>query len=382
MQIQSLKLQNIDFGNQWRDEVEHHWEYDDFVADPRWREGWISMDCALYHPGNDRIYLGITCFDENGIFKAYDRGAGQFVDLGYDRVADPFDAKFHRSLVHGPEGCLFAAPALLHCPDKYMDAPGAAIIRYDPRSGEIQKLGIPLPHVYVQSLVLDQQRQVAYLLHFAPEYLGAYDLQSGESRILAQLGTGYGGMAQGENIVLDDEGCVWSGWSLTRAWQDDPGPEANRLCKYDPDRDRMVFFKTGLPRPDGAYGTVRAEAFFNLGDGALHASGANGSFYRIDPDTGRAEFLFTPTPDRPSRLSSLVRTEDGVAYGITGRAGRCELMRVEYKKGTFEKLGPLVDSDGVAMWQCHDITATGDGVLYACENDNPLRSGYLWEIVP
>ena len=28
----------------------------------------------------------------------------------------------------------------------------------------------------------------------------------------------------------------------------------------------------------------------------------------------------------------------------------------------------------------HDIVMTADGVLYVCENDNPYRSSYLWEI--
>ena len=188
-------------------------------------------------------------------------------------------------------------------------------------------------------------------------------------------------MAQGENIVLDDEGCVWSEWSLTRAWQDEPGPDAFRLVKYDPAQDRMVFFQKGLPFPDGRYGYAKAEGLFNLGDGFIYASGANGSLYRVNPADGEAEFLFTPPPDRRSRLSSLVKTEEGIAYGVTGRDGNCELMRVEYREGRFEKLGRIIDDDGAAMYQCHHIVATPDGVLYACENDNPYRSGYLWEII-
>jgi hypothetical protein len=55
-------------------------------------------------------------------------------------------------------------------------------------------------------------------------------------------------------------------------------------------------------------------------------------------------------------------------------------MRVNYRKGTFEKLGEVRDSEGNAMWQCHDIIMTQDGRLYACENDNPNRSAYMWEI--
>ncbi|MBN2293805.1 MAG: hypothetical protein JXM70_15360 [Pirellulales bacterium] len=381
MKIRSLRLQDRHFGNQWNDEVENHWEYKDFLANEDWKKGWISMDCALYRPQDDRIYLGITCFDENHIFAAFDRGNDCFVDLNYSRVADPYDAKFHRSLVAAGDDCLYAAPALLHCPDQYLEAPGAAIVKYNPETDELQKLGIPLPHVYVQSIALDENRQILYLLHFSPEYLGAYSLKTGEARILAQLGAGYGTMAQGENIALDDESCVWSNWSLTRAWQDCPGPDAARLCKYDPCSDSMIFFETGLPLPDGSFGFSKAEGFFNFGDGSIYASGASGSLYQVDPNVGRARFLFNPAPDRPSRLASLVKTEDGVAYGICGRHGKCELIRIFYKKGEFESLGEVVDSEGETMYQCHDIIATDDGTLYACENDNPRRSGYLWEIV-
>lgn len=382
MKIRSLKLEDVDFANEWREKVVDRWVYDDFLADPRWKQGWISMDCALYLPDDDRVYLGVTCFDENKIFVAYDRRTQKFIDLDYRRIADKYDAKFHRSLVLGGDGHIYAAPALLHCPDKYFEAPGAAIVRYSPVSGELAKLGIPQPHVYTQAMAIDTRREVLYLLNFAPEYLSKYDIRTGESRILALINSGYGSMAQGENIVLDNQGCVWCNWQLTRAWQDSPGPDALRFCKYDPNADQMVYFRNGLPYPDGKGGFAKCEAYFNLGDDVLYASGANGSFYRIDPSTGEAKYLFTPTPDRPSRLTSLVRVADGVAYGITGRDGNCELMRVYYREGKFEKLGPIVDCDGQAMHQCHDITVANDGTLYACENDNPRRSSYLWEIHP
>ena len=381
MHVRSLKLKDIRYGNQWFDEVEDHWDYEDFKADPAWCKGWISMDCALYNEDDNRVYLGITSFDAD-IFRAFDRDTDQFVDLGYHRIADLFDAKFHRSLVKGDDGCLYAAIALLHDVDHHFDAPGSPIVKYDPRSGTLTKLGIPLPHVYIQSLVLDTHTNMLYGLCFPPEKLASFNLRTGESRDLGLIGTGIGGMTQGENIVLDDEGRVWCNWSLTRAWQNSPGVDAIRLCAYDPKQDRIVFFKTGLPRPDGHYGWTKAEAYFNFHDGFIYASGANGSLYRIDPDTGEATFLFTPTPDRRSRLSSMVKAEDSVAYGVTGRDGQCELMRVNYTAGTFEKLGEIKEDEGNALYQCHDIVMTGDGVLYVCENDHPYRSSYLWEIKP
>jgi len=103
MRVRTFKLHDFRYGNQWFDEVENRWEYDDFRARADWRVGWISFDCALYSPRDDRVYLGITSFDAD-IFKAFDRGREEFVDLGYGSIADPFDAKFHRSLVMGRDG--------------------------------------------------------------------------------------------------------------------------------------------------------------------------------------------------------------------------------------------------------------------------------------
>src|ERR1700722_1021118 len=324
--IKSLKLRNALFENQWFDEVQDHWGYDDMKQDPKWRKDWISFDCALYAAKEDRIYLGITSFDAD-IFKAYDRKLGQFVDLGYGRIANSFDGKFHRSLVKGSDACLYAAVALLHDVDKFLDAPGSPIVKYDRKSGSLTKLGIPLPHVYIQSLIVDRQAEMLYGLCFAPEMLVSFDLRTGEAQNLGLIGTGIGGMTQGENIVQDDAGCVWCNWSLTRGWQNAPGVDAVRLCKYDPRQKRIIFFDKGLPYPDGRHGTVKAETYFNFHDGYIYASGFNGSLYCIDPETGDAPFLFTPTPDRPSRLASMVAAEDGTAYGVTGREGKCELMR-------------------------------------------------------
>jgi hypothetical protein len=76
----------------------------------------------------------------------------------------------------------------------------------------------------------------------------------------------------------------------------------------------------------------------------------------------------------------MVRAEDGIAYAVTGRDYRCELMRVDYRAGTFEKLGPIREEGGEALYQCHHLVMAGDGTLYVCENDNPFRSSYLWEI--
>jgi hypothetical protein len=379
MKVKSLKLYDYDFGNQWQDEVVDHWDYSDMKKNEAWRKQWISFDCAYYNKDDDRVYLGITSFDAD-IFRAYDRKTGEFIDLGYSEVANPFDAKFHRSLVKGNDGCLYAAIALLHCPDHYFDAPGSPIIKFDPKSGTITKMTIPIPHVYIQSIDIDKERDMLYGQCLGPEYAFSFDLKTGKSETIGLLGSGYARLAQGENTVVDNSGCAWFNWSLTRAWQDDPEIGVVRLCKYDPEAGKMIYFQKGLPYPDGRHGTVKGKSFHCFDDEYVYASGENGAFYRINPETGDAKFLFNPIPDRPSRLDSLVIGSDGLAYGVAGKQGKCELVRIDYRNDSYELLGEIKDENGVNMWQCHDIVYAGDNTFYACENDNTSRSSYLWEI--
>ena len=62
MNVRAIKLYDVDFKNQWADEVEDHWDYRDMKANDDWARGWISFDCSLYNKEDDRVYLGITSF--------------------------------------------------------------------------------------------------------------------------------------------------------------------------------------------------------------------------------------------------------------------------------------------------------------------------------
>jgi hypothetical protein len=270
------------------------------------------------------------------------------------------------------------AVALLHDVNHYWDAPGGAIVRYDPRSQEIAKIGVPLPHVYIQSICLDQERGVLYGSTFTPERMIRFDIASGRADDLGPIGSGLC-MAQGENIELDGEGCAWCGWNVTREWQTSPGADSHRLCKFDPNTAKICYYNAGLPNPDGSYGSTKVEGIFDLGQDRLYASGGNGSLYRVDRETGVGTCLGTPIADRPSRLASLRLGPDGAAYGVVGRDGQCEVIRFDPRTETFELLGPVIEGS-LSCWQVHDVTVTADGVLYAGENDNPYRSSYLWEV--
>lgn len=378
MKVTALKLKNRDFSN-WHSEVENRWDYDDLLADPAWRQDWISFDSCLFLPEQNKLYCGLTCLDGD-IFWVFDRVTRAFVSCGYKRLNSPYDAKFHRSLLQRKkDGCLYAATALLHDIDRFWEAPGGAIVRYDPVSGKIEKIAEPLPHIYIQSICLDQNLDVIYGIAAVPERMFSYDLNDGISRDLGPISSGME-FVQGQNIELDDEGCAWSAWSVTRAWQNSPGPDSKRLCKYDPKQRRTIYFKKGLPRPGSAHDYVRLDGLFNFNTGGLFATGGNGSLYRIETCSGEATYLGTPITDRPSRLSSMKLGPDGCAYGVTGMEGRCEVIRFNPKTEKYALLGSVSAGDD-KCWQIHDIAVTPDGTIYACENDNPMRSSFLWEIV-
>ena len=378
MKVTALKIKDRQFSN-WHAEVENRWNYYDLQRDPAWREDWISFDCCLLVTETNTLYCGLTCLDGE-IFWAFDRNSRTFRNCGYKGLGSPFDAKFHRSLLRREkDGCLYAATALLHDIDSYWEAPGGAIVRYEPASGKLQSIGVPMPHLYIQTICLDERRDVLYGITFTPERMFSYDLNTAVSRDLGPVSSGFE-FTQGQNIELDDEGCAWSAWSVTRAWQNEPGPDSKRLCKYDPRAGRIVYYNTGLPKPSSPCEYVRLDGLFNFHTGDIFATGGNGSLYRIDPGTGKATHLGTPVEDRPSRLSSMKLGPDGAAYGVVGMKGNCEVIRFDLKTYRYELLGPVAD-EVTACWQVHDIAVDLGGTIYACENDNPYRSSYLWEIV-
>jgi len=385
MKVTSHKLLDYRFGSQWDDEAHYNWDYPDFIAHENWKKGCISFDCLLWDDETQLLHAGITSFVESEITKAFDRKSGEFIDTGFSKVAEKFDAKFHRSLImREKDGCFYAAIALLHNVDDFLNAPGGAICKYDPVKKCWDKICIPLEHVYIQNMTYDANNDCLFLMTFAPEYLLRYDFASGKVHNFGLIGSGIAGMAQCESTALDDSGTLWGCWKITRAWSHDVGDNDCRLFRVPNGCDRIDYLSFGLPKRDGSFGFEKPECFFNIGNGSIYASAANGSLYRIDPKSGKATYLFTPIEDRRSRLSSLALSKDGkVAYGVTGRDGQCHLLRINTQDETYILSDEIIcDQHGEPCWQIHHVIAANDGVLFAGENDVPHRSGYLWEIHP
>jgi sugar lactone lactonase YvrE len=342
-----------------------------------WRHNWISFDCLLADDQRNVIWCGLTRLNTD-IFWAYDRGTGEFRSMGFPKIADRFDAKFHRSLVRDPSGTIWAATALLHEINLFDEAPGGAIVRFDPGTGELAIVGRPLPHLYIQSLQIDPQRGLLYGQTYTPEVFFVYHLHSGECRLRGPLGSGVA-MGQSEQLAIDRTGAVWGNCALGRPWAYFRGPNEFRLWRYHPDSDQRQFFDYGLPAADDHRSFVKADGACTGPDGAVYMGTVEGTLCRIDPDSFQVELVGKPAAGR--RLTGMAVGPDGQLYGSCGRDGSANLFRYDPPSGELTNLGPIFDPDcGQQAWQIHDMTITADGTIYAGENDVPHRSSYLWEL--
>ncbi len=381
MRVRSLKLVDTRFKqDETHPATEGAWDYDDLVGGQHddWFNDWISFDCVLADDRRQIVWCGLTRLNTD-IFWAYDRARGTFRSLGFQKVADRYDAKFHRSLTFDKDGRIWAATALLHEIDRFHEAPGGAIVRFDPDTEQIDIVDRPLPHLYIQSLVLDKARGLLYGQAFTPETFFVYDIRTGRCENLGPLGSGLA-MAQAEQLAIDRTGAVWGCWGVTRAWSNaGTGPTTFRLWRYHPDEGKRQFLDAGLPSVRDGEVYVKSDGAHAGPDGAVYMGTVEGTLCRVDPDTHAVDLLGKPAPGR--RLAGMANGPDGVLYGSCGREGGANLFRYDPDTGRSTHLGPIFDvQTGEQAWQVHDMTITADGTIYAGENDVPHRSGYLWEI--
>jgi len=244
------------------------WDYADLAGGghPDWFNRWISFDCLLADDRRNVIWCGLTRLNTD-VFWCYDRSRGQFRSLGFPKIADRFDAKFHRSLVFDRSGIIWAATALLHEIDCYDQAPGGAIVRFDPQTEDLAVVDRPLEHLYLQSLQIDRDRGLLYGQTYTPEVFFVYDLQRRQCRVLGPLGSGVA-LGQSEQLAIDRRGACWGSYAVGRPWAYTRGATEFRLWRYHPEEGRR-FFNYGLPALYQRGSFVKADGACAGPDGAV-----------------------------------------------------------------------------------------------------------------
>ena len=339
----------------------------DFTANPDWKRNLISTTSLLWHPARKRIVCGLTSFDTDIMYE-FEPATNTFHSLGYDKVSEPFEIKIHRSLALAKDGSVYGATACLHREDQRLEAPGGRIFRYDFASGGYDFRGIPVPHDYIQTITLDEERGLIYGTTYPVFNFFVFDLKVNSVRYQQYVGSAPHLMA------LDDQGCVWSTWDT----------RTHNLFKYDPRENNMRFFSHGIPGSKSAIGLMYPGAgpidmMLNGGDGYLYIGVTTGDLVRVNPDNAVVEYLGKPTPE--TRLPALQIGPDGRLWGIVGFYGRCHLFAYDRRARSFEDFGVIRDdASGTPIFIAHDMCFLPDGRIFVGETDTADRAGFLWEI--
>ena len=337
--------------------------YRDFTSNDDWKNNLISFTSLLYHPQRRKVICGMTAFNNDLMFE-YSPDDGNFTDLEYAKEAEKFEIKIHRSLHLDRKGNIYGATACLHREDQREEGKGGRIFYYDFATGKYDFLGIPVPHDYIQTITVDEDRGLIYGVTYPVFVFFVFDINSRQLRFSQYMGSAPHIMA------LDDRGGVWSTWNA----------RTHNLFRYAPDTKKVQYFNHTLIPGQGADlmypGAGPIDMMLNGGDGFLYVGCATGDLLRIHPDTAEVEYLGRPTPER--RMPALEIGPDGRLYGIAGFYGRCHLFAYDRKARNFEDFGLIGDNED-QLYIGHDICFADGNRLFAGETDTEQRAGYLWE---
>lgn len=383
----------------WREKIAGRWHYRDLAADETWRHGWISFDAVTYNPADGNVYCGLNSIDGDLLYR-FNPQQQSFTGLQTQRWTDTFDSKIHRTLLLNPkDDCFYFATSLLHDADQQHEAPGGKLVRYDWKKDEYEILGIPFPHLYVQSIAMDYEREIVYGFTYPAEMLFHHDVRARQTRILGYVGNAIL-FAQPHNAVVDRYGWLWG----TYAWDEMTGQNPIRLFKYHPEEDRFLWLEYGLARkadadrlctdppavPDGIPDMTESRHKLDYGfcdsmayDGGryIYAGSVAGVLSRIDIETNRVEKIANLMES--GRLPALAFGPEGRLYGGGGMKSRTALFRMDPKTFSLELWSDLADStNGIQPARIHELCITGEGIIYFSENDNHLCSSYLWSAQP
>ncbi len=322
----------------------------------------LAITSVLHNPADGLIYLGLTDHD-NELLWTYDPATGGFAQRHFVEVAEKYDVKIHRSFALDPaDGSLYTASAGLHDERYYLDAPGGKIFRHDPAADRTERLAIPVPHEYIQTICLDPVRRIIYGHCYPTPQMFAYHLDRDET---VPLGRG----TLPHRAGCDARGNLWG----------TVGAHQPTVFRYNPEDGMQV---TDLLMPE-LNGSVQAmNVIYQAPDEELCYIGTSGgALMALDTEAVRFDYLGKPMMD--SRIEGLGVGNDGLLYGCGGWYGT-EVFAYDREARRFWNLGAIADPDlDIRCIIPHDMTIDDEGTIWTGETDMTGRStAALWECRP
>lgn len=350
--------------------------FEDIVKHDDFRKNAIGFTSVIYNPNDGLLYCGITSY-ENDILYSFNPRTAKFHSLKYQAAegAEKYDVKIHRSLCLDEDGMIYGATACLHGVPEYWSTPGGKIFKYNPEKNRLEIIAIPLPHLYIQTIVLDTHRKIIYGCTYPQWHLFRYDIKTRRTRDLGPT------LHAPHRPMIDRQGNLWSYYRSIAPIRD-PGLE---LLRYNPDDDKLCYG----PWPESCRLIRKGIDDMSLGpDGRIYIGTVSGELLRFDPESRTMEYLGKPFH---STRMDIKFGPDGLLYIATG-SGKYEdggkngtdtaIFTYDVNRQKFEFLGYIYDPDrreGCVM--VHDIALTDRNCIYVAESDNEARTCYLWECI-
>lgn len=318
--------------------------------------------------GRDGMIYGGTTGDKGHLFFRFDPKTRTVTDLGhlvksgtqlYTRTK-PIEQKIHHALVSAPDGSIYGGTgqnvAMGGPWYKTDEDEGGHVFRYDPRTGQCDDLGIPVPHEWIINLASNVECTILYGMTYPLNHLFSCDLRTGSMRIVGQVrGLTAGDSGASHEIICDLAGNVYGSCG------------EGYLFKYEPERDEIIETDIALPG-----GSVRIDALARDEKGLIYgACWESGHLFSFDPATEELKILGQPNPG--PRLPALVFGRDGLLYGAAGGGDQYNtrtafVFSYDPKSGELEEVGDIYDpASGIRGQRMHAMTVGLDGTLYAGE---------------
>ncbi len=183
------------------------------------------------------------------------------------------------------------------------DNPGGKIVRFDPSSGDSSVLASLPPYLYVQSMIVDSERNQAYGHTIPDNHFFHLNLNNGKL-------TDHGRISDYafHNLAIAPNGICYGAWV-------DKADSQLKLLRFDPNKERLDHLETPILSNIGpkVAGNQGIDQWITTRDGSMYVGTvADASLLRFDWERETFSLVFAKLAE--ARVTSLDEDDDGMIW--------------------------------------------------------------------
>jgi len=340
---------------------------------------------ALGADGN--VYAGLT--GDGHVLARISAADDRVEDLGRifpeRRGMAPVLDKIHNSLVPGPDGALYLGQGLnidWNAAPRGCDLAaygGGHLFRFDPGTGRLDDLGVPVPLNAIHGMAMDPARRILYGYTIPDNHFFVHRLDDRVSTDLGKIGS-----YASHNLVVGKNGTVYGGFFGDVGFTGGASEPERKIrhsgtylfrCRPDDGRLQRTTEMVVYGDEHDIFSNKGIDAWTVASDGTIYGGTAVGGFvFTVDEDTGRVAAIGKPVVG--PRVSGIREGPGGIVY-LTAGFPNMHLVRYHPGEMRFTDHGPVVDDRELCYF--HGLVVRPDGTVYVGETDSALALVYKLE---